>query len=87
MITLNGTQQFTHPTPLRPPLGTIPIVAQFDLCFVDAVEGTCGQEGASWPDGIEDGQKRVGGIEVSVSRTLRLKAQALVREASWVSVD
>jgi hypothetical protein len=34
----------THPTPLKPPLETTPMVVQFDLCFVDAAGGTHGQE-------------------------------------------
>jgi hypothetical protein len=62
------------------------MVAQFDLCFVDAAGETCGREGASRPDGIEDERKRVGGFGVSVRRTSRLGAQAPVREAGWVRV-
>ena len=38
-----------------------PYGTQFNLCFVDAVGRTCEWEGVSWPDGIEDEQKRVGG--------------------------
>jgi hypothetical protein len=34
----------THPMPLKPPLETTPMMVQFNLCFVDAVGETHGQE-------------------------------------------